>query len=231
MIDGEGQTIITIPPLDIAEPEKDIPLLEMHMHKAALDLELCAGETVLRWSIEKLNRDFQFECRDLMFLVENNPIIPEGREEIFCQALYMGLRAEIYTALHILAPQTENLFRHIAKSVGGLVITFEDDNTSKSKTLTSVFDIPELVDCYDPDHLFLFQGLMNERSGANIRNEIAHGIMDPGKGNSGIGIYFVCAVLKLCSYTSIEAMRILKTSERLKHYDVDESKIKLSIDG
>lgn len=231
LIDAEGQTIITIPPLDIAEPEKDIPLLEMHMHKAALDLELCAGETVLRWSIERLNRDFQFECRDLMFLVENNPIIPEGREEIFCQALYMGLRAEIYTALHILAPQTENLFRHIAKSVGGLVITFEDDNTSKSKTLTSVFDIPELVDCYDPDHLFLFQGLMNERSGANIRNEIAHGIMDPGKGNSGIGIYFVCAVLKLCSYTSIEAMRILKTSERLKHYDVDESKIKLSIDG
>ena len=124
----------------------------------------------------------------------------------------MGLRGDYYTALHILAPQTENLFRHIAKSVGGLVITFEDDHTSKSKTLTSVFDIPELVDCYDPDYLFLFKGLMNERSGANIRNEIAHGIMDPGKGNSGIGIYFVCAVLKLCSYTSMEAMRILKFS-------------------
>ena len=231
LIDAEGQTIINIPPLDIADPEKDLQLLEMHMHKAALDLELYAGETVLRWSIEKLKQDFEFECNDLMFLVKNNPIIPEGREEIFCQALYMGLRGDYYTALHILAPQTENLFRHIAKSVGGLVITFEDDHTSKSKTLTSVFDIPELVDCYDPDYLFLFKGLMNERSGANIRNEIAHGIMDPGKGNSGIGIYFVCAVLKLCSYTSMEAMRILKTSERLKHYDLDESKIKISIDG
>lgn len=231
LIDAEGQTIINIPPLDIADPEKDLQLLEMHMHKAALDLECYAGETVLRWSIEKLKQDFEFECNDLMFLVKNNPIIPDGREGIFCQALYMGLRGDYYTALHILAPQTENLFRHIAKSVGGLVITFEDDHTSKSKTLTSIFDIPELVDCYDPDYLFLFKGLMNERSGANIRNEIAHGIMDPGKGNSGIGIYFVCAVLKLCSYTSMEAMRILKTSERLKHYDLDESKIKISIDG
>lgn len=230
LVDAEGQTIIMIPPLDIGEPEKDMQLLEMHMHKAALDLELCAGETVLQWSIEKLNRDFEFGCSDLKFLVENNPVIPPGREDIFCQALYMGLRGDYYPALHILAPQTENLFRHIAKTAGGLVTTFEDDNTSKSKTLTSVFDIPELVDCYDPDHLFLFKGLMNERCGANIRNEIAHGIMDPGKGNSGIGIYFVCAVLKLCSYTSVEVMKILKNSERLKKHDYDESKVKISVD-
>lgn len=64
-----------------------------------------------------------------------------------------------------------------AKTAGALTVIFENDGTSKQKTLTSIFDLPELLDCYDNDIIFLFKGLLNEQAGANIRNEIAHGIM------------------------------------------------------
>ncbi len=40
--------------------KKDMQLLEMHMHKAALDLELCAGEDGFAMEHRKLNRDFEF---------------------------------------------------------------------------------------------------------------------------------------------------------------------------
>ena len=79
-----------------------------------------------------------------------------------------------------------------AKTAGALTVTFENDGTSKQKTLTSIFDLPELLDCYDNDIIFLFKGLLNEQAGANIRNEIAHGIMTEESGRSGASIYLIC---------------------------------------
>lgn len=79
--------------------------------------------------------------------------------------------------MHILAPQVENLFRNIAKEVGGLTVTLKDDGSSMEKVSSSILSLPELLDCYDNDILFTFRGLLNEQASANIRNEIAHGII------------------------------------------------------
>ena len=90
------------------------------------------------------------------FLVKDNPIIPDGREKIFQSGLYMFLNGDYYEALHILAPQVENLFRNIAREVGGLTVTLEKDGSSMEKVLSSVFSLPELLACYDNDILFTF---------------------------------------------------------------------------
>ena len=66
----------------------------------------------------------------------------------------MFLNGEFYEAMHILAPQVENLFRNIAKEVGGLTVTLKDDGSSMEKVLSSILSLPELLDCYDNDILF-----------------------------------------------------------------------------
>ena len=68
--------------------------------------------------------------------------------------------------MHILAPQVENLFRDIAQGAGGITVTLEKDGTSMEKVLSSILSLPELMDCYDNDILFIFRGLLNERAGA-----------------------------------------------------------------
>lgn len=218
---GKGQTLIDIPPLDINNPESDINVLEMHMHQNALIMEEMKGGFLLKIAIDLLNERFDYTKNDLSFIVKGNPIIPEGRENIFLSALYYGLKDDIYVALHILAPQTEKLFRNIAENTGGIMYTLENNGSSQEKLLTSIFDTPELVECYDNDILFLFKGLMNEKAGANIRNEIAHGIMSENKGNGGVARFFLCAVLKLLSLTSKEYYKILQESDALKRI-VDE---------
>ncbi len=110
--------------------------------------------------------------------------------------------------LHILAPQVENIFRTLAEEVGALTVTLGKDGTSMEKVLSSVFDLPELVDCYDGDILFTFKGLLNEQAGANIRNKIAHGIMNESTAFSGASIYFLCATIKILSFTSARCMEI-----------------------
>ena len=120
----------------------------------------------------------------------------------------------MYIALHILAPQIENLFRQIAKDAGANISTFKDDDTSEEKVLSRVFELEELVDCYDNDILFLFRGMMNEKTGANIRNEIAHGLMGKRKSESGISYFFFSWVIKLLSLTSMKFYELRSELEK-----------------
>lgn len=219
-INTQGQTIFSLPPLDIQNPEKDPRLLELHMHQNVLKKQQLVGDIWIKNILILMKDRFTIDNSMVEFLVKDNPIIPEGRERIFQSAIGMFLRGEYYEAMHIMAPQMENLFRNIAKEVGGLTVTLGNDGSSMEKTLSSILSLPEMVECYDNDILFIFKGLLNEQAGANIRNEVAHGIIDEKTCSSGVCLYFGVAVIKLLSYTSVPCYKILRNSEKLKHFAV-----------
>lgn len=218
LINAHGQTILTLPPLDIHSPEKDPKLLELHMYQNALKYQQFAGDIWVKNTLSLIKDRFTIENSMLDFLIKGNPIIPEGREHIFQKAICMFLQGEFYEAIHILAPQTENLFRNIATEVGGLTVTLENDGSSMEKVLSSIFSLPEMLDSYDNDILFIFRGLLNEQAGANIRNEVAHGIIEEAACSSGVCLYFGAAVIKLLTYTSTACHKIYKNSEKLKDF-------------
>ena len=218
IINSQGQTVFVLPPLDIQNPEKDQKLLELHMHQNALEKQKMVGDIWVANILAIIREKFPFDDSMTEFLVKDNPIIPKGRERIFQSAINMFLRGEYFEAMHILAPQTENLFRNIAKDVGGLTVTLGNDGSSMEKVLGSIFNLQELLDCYDNDILFTFKGLLSEQAGANIRNEIAHGIIEEAACSSGACLYFGAAVIKLLTHTSVPCFQILKSSEKLKKF-------------
>lgn len=220
LINAQGQTVLALHPLDIHDPEKDPKLMELHMYQNALEKQKVAGDIWVKNALIIIRDKFVIDKSMVEFLVKDNPIIPDGRERIFQSGLYMFLNGDYYEALHILAPQVENLFRNIAREVGGLTVTLEKDGSSMEKVLSSILSLPELVDCYDNDILFTFRGLLNEQAGANIRNEIAHGIISEYACSTGICLYFGVAVIKLLSLTSASCYQILRNSEKLKHFEM-----------
>lgn len=220
LINAQGQTVLALHPLDIHDPEKDPKLMELHMYQNALEKQKVAGDIWVKNALIIIRDKFVIDKSMVEFLVKDNPIIPDGRERIFQSGLYMFLNGDYYEALHILAPQVENLFRNIAREVGGLTVTLEKDGSSMEKVLSSILSLPELVDCYDNDILFTFRGLLNEQAGANIRNEIAHGIISEYACFTGVCLYFGVAVIKLLSLTSASCYQILKNSEKLKHFEM-----------
>ena len=220
LINAQGQTVLAIPPLDIKNPENDSNLMILHMHQNALEKQKIAGDIWMKNALAVLRDKYVVENSMLDFLIKDNPIIPDGREHIFQSALRLFLNGDFYEAMHILAPQVENLFRNIAKEVGGLTVTLENDGSSMEKVLSSILSLPELLDCYDNDILFTFRGLLNEQAGANIRNEVAHGIISEYACSTGVCLYFGVAVIKLLSFTSVSCYQILKNSEKLKHFEM-----------
>lgn len=212
-----GQTVLALDPLDVKNPESDAQLLEAHMHRQLLQYEDIEGDLCLGRALGIIRNNYDFVIDDVDFLTLSNPIIPQGRERIFRSAIYMALKGQEYEAIHILSPQVENLFRNLAKELGALTVTLENDGTSKEKVLTSVFDLPELIDAYDNDILFLFEGLLNEQVGANIRNNVAHGLLTEAAAKSGACIYFICAVIRLLSYTSFRCGELFATNTKIKN--------------
>lgn len=221
----KGQTVLQLHPLDMKNPDGDTKLFNAHLHRELYDMEVIDGNLILLRALEILRNNCAFSIEDLDFLIKDNAMIPKGRERIFQSALYMALQGDYYEAVHILAPQVENLFRNLAEELGALTATFEDDGTSQAKVLSSVFELPELIDAYDNDILFIFEGLLNERAGANIRNEVAHGLLEEPFACSGVCIYFICAVLKLLIFTSPGCNEVYRASDRLKVIKVPQEDI------
>lgn len=218
VLDAQGRTIIKMAPLDDNDPEKDQELLELHMFRSSLQTQRIVGDIWVKNILQYIRSRFSTNNAMVDFLTKENCIIPEGRETIFQKGVGCFLRGEYYEAMHILAPQMENLFRNIANEVGGLTSTLSDDGLAQEKVLSSVFSLPELLDAYDNDIIFAFRGLLNEQAGANIRNRIAHGIIGESECSSGECLYFGALVIKLLSFTAFSCNDIILKSEKLKNF-------------
>ena len=218
-INEKGQTVLTVPSLDLKNIDENQDVLELHIHKKMYEFEDISGNMHLVFALNYISENFDVENESLDFIIKDNALIPSGREKIITTAIRLAFAGNYYEALHIMAPQIENIFRNIAIEVGGLTVTLETDGTSKEKVLSSIFDLPELIDCYDNDILFLFKGLLNEQAGANIRNNIAHGIMNERQACSGASLFFICAVIKLLVISSRRCIDILLSKKEIQAYE------------
>lgn len=213
-LNEKGQTIFKLPRLDLSNLEGNQSALDLHIHRKMFEHEEISGNTILYFAFSHIKKSFNIKQEDFDFLVKDNAIIPKGRNNVIRFALYLAFSGHYYESLHILAPQIENVFRNIAIEVGGLTVKLKAEGTSEEKPLSSIFDIPELNDCYNNDILFMFKGLLNEKAGANIRNEIAHGIMSEEQGNSGASLFFICAVTRLLALYSRRCHEIIANNRR-----------------
>ena len=142
----QGQTVFVLPSLDMRNPEKDSNVLESYMFQNALRKQEINGDVLIKNALNIIRNKFKIDKSMAEFLVKDNLIIPDGRAHIFQSGLYMFLNGDYYEALHILAPQIENLFRNIAGMAGGLTENLQKDGSSMEKSLSSVLSSPELMD-------------------------------------------------------------------------------------
>lgn len=215
-VDDQGQIVATFPPLDINDIEKDPKLLELYMYQSEYRRQSITGDIILKMVLEIIRNKFSITNSMVDFLVNDNLIVPKGREKIFKSGICLFLKGDYYEALHILAPQTENLFRNIACEVGALTIMQKPDGSSIEKSLGQIFSLPEFLESYDNDIIFTFRGLLTEPAGANIRNEVAHGLISEYACSTGACLYFGVALIRLLAYTSKEYYRIRNESDKLK---------------
>ena len=110
--------------------------------------------------------------------VTDNPFIPAGREEIFARGMDAGMNGDFLVAVSLLTPQIENAVRTVLKKAGVVTSKIDVRNIEQERVLGALLDMDEAERVFGRDLIFDLRGLLVEKFGSNMRNELAHGLLD-----------------------------------------------------
>lgn len=125
---------------------------------------------------------------DFVNLAKQSPLVPRGRELLFGKALFAGYDQDFVTSLHILVPQIEHMVRVYLKQAS-VQTTTEDDGTETEKGLSSLMDLSGTEQIIGEDLSFEIKALFCDSYGPNLRNNLAHGLLDDQACQSVYAIY------------------------------------------
>lgn len=140
-------------------------------------------------ALEVLWLEHRLHEADFVGLANQSPIVPKDRVRIFGKALFSGYDRDFITALHLLVPQIEHLVRHHLKQSGVKTTTLDANGIENEVGLSALMDYPEAEKIFGADLSFEIRALFCDPFGPNLRNELAHGLLDDEACQSIYSIY------------------------------------------
>lgn len=198
---SEGQISDTKPPLASNNPEEraEAVLKEMYSQARTVDWKYRVG-VCIEPARQQIVAEHPALRVDLFFLVQDNPFIPQGREGLFLRGLHAGLHGDAVLALHLLLPQIENSIREVFAAKGVITSKLESDDTQDERDLGWMLTHAEMAKIFGEGTAFDLRGLLVERFGLNLRNDIAHGLLAQSQMLTEGAIYTWWLTLRLCCY-------------------------------
>ena len=172
------------------------------MYKTAVCYQSLHAQAYIEPAREQINLEHSVRLNDLLPIVSNSPFVPPGREYLFAKGLYAGSTGDFFTSTHILIPQIENSIRYLLWEQQGVRTSGLDNkgiqNEYHLSTTLYPSQCPEISSIFDEDTLFDLQGLLVENSGSNLRNCMAHGLIDDSGFLDPLMSYLWWLTLRLC---------------------------------
>lgn len=142
-------------------------------------------------------------------IVINSPIVPTDRVETITSAIYLGFNYKFHEAVYIVCPQIEFLIRqHLKKN--GVDTEFRNLNnqTTDELGLSTLMEIKECKEILGDNLHYSIDFIFSNKSGFNLRNEVAHGLLSDNQLQSAATIYAWWLLFSIV-FKSISHVRIL----------------------
>ena len=192
----DGRKISSIPPLALDGNNRDEVILKNAIKNFGIHIHLAVEGCILP-ALEQIQQEHIFPKNFLVDLCKLSDIVPEKREILVANALYQGFEWDFRSAIHLLAPQVENMVRQLLKR-NGLVTTHTDPNGIENEMgLSSLVSIVGAREILGDDLWFELQAVFTDSLSANLRNEVGHGLLDDDTSNSLYSVYAWWMVLRL----------------------------------
>jgi len=182
-------------------PDEAEAATRFEMYRFAVEYQRLHALAFIEPPIHQINLEHSVRVKDLLPIVSNSPFVPPEREYLFAKGLYAGLIGDFFTSTHILIPQIENSVRYLLWKRGAITSGLNDKGIQNEHYLTSTLyprNYPEITSIFDEDTLFDLQGLLVEHSGSNLRNRMAHGLINDNGFFSPLMSYLWWLTLRLC---------------------------------
>jgi Domain of unknown function (DUF4209) len=140
-------------------------------------------------ALETMILEHRLRETDFVELASQSPIIPKERARLFGKALFLGYERDFVAALHILIPQIEHMVRVHLKQAGAQTTNLDKDGIENENGLSTLMDLPEVAAVFGKDLSFEIRTLFCDAFGSNLRNDLAHGLLDEDAFHSPNAIY------------------------------------------
>jgi hypothetical protein len=190
-VSSDGRQISSIPPLN--SNNRDEVILKNAIKNFGIHMHLVVEGCILP-ALEQIQQEHLFPKEFLIQLCKFSSIVPEKREILVANALYQGFEGDFRSAIHLLAPQVENMIRQLLKR-NRLVTTHTENSIEEEKGLSSL--VSRARNILGDDLWFELQAVFTDSLSANLRNEVGHGLLDDDTSNSLYSVYAWWMILRL----------------------------------
>jgi hypothetical protein len=158
-------------------------------------------------ALEVLTLEHRLRESDFVAIASRSPIVPKGRERLLGKALFAGYEKDFVAALHLLVPQIEHIVRWHLKAAGSKTTNLDKHGIENENGLSALMELPEANQIFGEDLSFELKALFYDAFGPNLRNELAHGLLDDEVCHATYAIYAWWLGLKLVFSTFWNAKR------------------------
>jgi hypothetical protein len=186
---GDGRVIAKTPGVDFDNPKsfETTVWAEMIRHYGIhMQVEVQAAI----WpALQVLVHEHRLVQEDFAEIAGQSPVVPHGRGGLIAKALAAGFDRDFVTALHIAAPQLEHIVRVRLKAAGAKTTTLSQQGIETENGLSTLMEMTEAEKIFGPDVTFEIRALFCDAFGSNLRNEIAHGLLNESSFYSHQAVY------------------------------------------
>ena len=165
---------------------------------------------------QQINSEHHSRVDDFLPFLYNHPFVPAGREFIVARGLHAGFNGDFLAAVHFLIPQLEESVRYILFHLKVITSGLNDDGIQKEFDLNGMLSASKyrepLAKFLGEDFVFDLRGLLVEGFGANLRNDMAHGLIDHDHFYSASGCYLWWISLRLYSWPVLAKLQMSRDS-------------------
>jgi hypothetical protein len=177
-LNAEGKTVAKQGSLNAKDPKEREAALQVEMVRHASMYYDILGRSSILPARERIMEEHPLRVEDFFWVVSNNPLVPPGRELLFAEAFYAGFTGDLPKAVHVLIHQMEHSIRELLKQHGVRVTGLSREGIQMERNLNTLLYDEKLRELLGNDLVFALQSLLVEKFGPDLRNRVAHGLMD-----------------------------------------------------
>ena len=162
----------------------------------SIDIHMTVASGVLP-ALRQILMEHRIPNDFLESLCYHSPFVPKNREKLTAAALMLGFDYDFSNAIHLLCPQFEHMVRMQLKNSGAHTSNIDNDGIENENGLSTLLDLPEANKLFGNDLTFEMKAIFTDAIGPNLRNEVAHGLLDDDASGSIASIYAWWMVLRL----------------------------------
>jgi hypothetical protein len=199
LMDSTGKVVATIPSLMSENASERDRAMRYHMVTEANRNQDLTGRVMIEAARRIIAAEHILSDAAILPLMWRSGFVPSGREGQWARAISAALSGEFEVATHLLLPQLEHALRMVVRAAGNPAagmdrMTQQEDWTMNQMLLDEGRPILERV--FGADVVFDLAALLVDRTGTNLRNAIAHGLIG-GRVDGGPPRYLLGVCLRL----------------------------------